>query len=276
MRESAEAAQRDHDGDLAVVDAGQSEAPWLQVHGVGYRIGAATLLSDVGFEAASGELLALVGPNGAGKSTMLSLLAGDLAPTEGRIHLFDRSPQDWSALELARRRSVMTQHHSQAFSFTVEEMVRMGRAPYPVSERDPGIVRSALAATDVLHLGTRDVTTLSGGEMARTVFARVLTQQARIVLLDEPTAALDLKHQEALLQQARALADAGACVVVVLHDLSLAARYCDAIAMFSRGHLVAMGAPGTVLTAPRITEVYGQNVEIIAHPRSGRPLVIPV
>ena len=126
------------------------------------------------------------------------------------------------------------------------------------------------------HLEGRDVTTLSGGELARTVFARTLAQQAGIVLLDEPTAPLDLRHQEGLLRRARTLADEGRCVLVVLHDLSLAARWCDRVAVFSAGELTALGAPDEVLTAARIEEVYGQEVVVIPHPATGRPLVVPV
>jgi len=250
--------------------------PWVRVETLSYRIGESQLLNHVSFTAGSGELLALVGPNGAGKSTILALLSGDLHPTEGRITLFGAEPQDWRPLHLARLRSVMTQHNSQAFSFTVEEMVRMGRAPYPASDDDPRIIRAALEAGEITHLSARDTTTLSGGEIARTVFARVVAQDARIVLLDEPTAPLDLKHQEKLLAHARSMTAAGACVIVVLHDLSLAARHCDSIAIFNRGELEAMGPPHEVLTAERIARVYGQEVEIIPHPRSGRPLVVPV
>lgn len=252
------------------------QPPWIKVENLSYRVGSASLLQDVSFEAHSGELIALVGPNGAGKSTMLSLLSGDATPTSGRVRLFGREPQLWQPLEFARLRSMMTQHNDQAFAFRVDETVAMGRAPHPPTAADEDIVRAALQATEVVHLSRREVTTLSGGEAARTVFSRVLAQETKLVLLDEPTAPLDLKHQESLLRHAQALTEKGGCVIVVLHDLSLAARYCNRIAMFAKSRLVALGPPEQVLTAERVAEVYGQEVEIVPHPRTGRPMVIPV
>jgi iron complex transport system ATP-binding protein len=207
---------------------------------------------------------------------MLSLLAGDLVPSHGSVSLAGTAPHRWAPKALARERSVMTQGHAQTFSFTVTELVEMGRAPHEASAEDARIIARALEDAEVDHLAARDVTTLSGGELARTVFARTLAQQAGIVLLDEPTAALDLRHQEGLLRRARALADEGCCVLVVLHDLSLAARWCDRLAVFSAGELTAVGAPAEVLTPERIEQVYGQRVMVLDHPVTGRPLVVPV
>jgi iron complex transport system ATP-binding protein len=252
------------------------EEPWIRVEGAAFSIGGATLLEDVDFTAGPGELVALVGPNGAGKSTLLSLLAGDQRPTRGRVLLDGTATADWPAKALARRRAVMTQHHSQAFSFTVREAVAMGRSPHPVDSHDEELIDRCLAEADVAPLAERDVTTLSGGELARTVFARVLAQDARVVLLDEPTAALDLHHQEVLMARSRALAEQGRCVLVVLHDLTLAARYCDRIAVFDRGRLAASGPPAEVLTPERIREVYHHEVAVLEHPTSGRPLVVPL
>lgn len=255
---------------------GAAPEPCVVVDGVGFTIGEARLLHAVSFTASRGELIALVGPNGAGKSTMLSLLAGDLVPTDGDIALAGTAPHRWAPKALARERSVMTQAHAQTFSFTVRELVEMGRAPHEASDADGEIIDAALRDAEVDHLEQRDVTTLSGGELARTVFARTLAQQAGIVLLDEPTAPLDLRHQEGLLARARRLADEGRCVLVVLHDLSLAARWCDRVAVFSAGELTALGMPAEVLTPERIAEVYGQEVVVMEHPVTGRPLVVPV
>ncbi|MGO2774460.1 MAG: heme ABC transporter ATP-binding protein [Brachybacterium tyrofermentans] len=257
-------------------DPRPSPTPCLEAHGAGFTIDGARLLEDVSFTASPGELVAMVGPNGAGKSTMLALLAGDLVPTTGEVTLAGIAPHRWTAKALARERSVMTQQHGQAFSFTVRELVEMGRAPHDASDEDDEIVAAALVDAEIADLAERDVTTLSGGELARTVFARTLTQSAAIVLLDEPTAPLDLRHQELLMQRARELADEGRCVLVVLHDLSLAARFCDRVAMFSAGRLAALGAPESVLTPERIEDVYRQKVAVLAHPVTGRPLVVPV
>lgn len=248
----------------------------LEVRGVSFEIGGARLLQDVSFTASPGEMVAMVGPNGAGKSTMLALLAGDLVPTEGEISLAGAAPHRWAAKALARERSVMTQQHSQAFSFTVRELVEMGRAPHDASDRDEPLIAASLADAEISELAHRDVTTLSGGELARAVFARTLCQDAGIVLLDEPTAALDLRHQESLMRRSRALADEGRCVMVVLHDLSLAARYCDRLAVFSSGSLSALGTPEEVLIPERIERVYGQKVAVLPHPMTGRPVIVPV
>lgn len=254
----------------------RNQDPCIEVVDVAFRIDGVSLLEEVSFSAADGEMLALVGPNGAGKSTMLSLLAGDFVPSSGSVALRGLAPHRWPSRALARERSVMVQQHSQAFSYTVREMVEMGRAPWDASEEDDALITSSLAAAEITPLAPRDVTTLSGGELARTVFARVLTQDAGIVLLDEPTAPLDLRHQEALMARSRQLADEGRCVLVVLHDLSLAARYCDRIAVFSSGRLAALGSPQEVLTAERIERIYRQSVSVLEHPVTGRPLVVPI
>lgn len=262
-------------GATGAAGAAGSGEPRLRVEAVGVTIGAARLLDDVTLSASGGQVLALVGPNGAGKSTLLSVISGDREPSAGRVLLTGRPVGEWPAKVLARHRSVMTQHHAQAFSFTVREAVEMGRAPWPVAEDDEDRVQEAMAGAGVAALAEREVTTLSGGELARTVFGRVLAQDAEVVLLDEPTAALDLHHQELVMSRARRLADDGACVVVVLHDLTLAARYCDLVAVLELGRLVAVGDPAEVLTPELIGAVYHHEVVVMTHPRTGRPVVVP-
>lgn len=246
------------------------------VEGLGVRVDGRALLHDVSLRARAGEVVALVGPNGAGKSTLLGVLSGDVAADAGRVEICGRPPRAWRPKELARRRAVMAQNHAVAFSFTVREIVEMGRVPHDRADDDDMIVDAALRDGDVDALETRDATTLSGGELSRTVFARVLAQRTGVVLLDEPTAALDLRHQEQAMGIAAALANEGRCVVVVLHDLNLAARYAHRVAMFSRGRLVSEGTPAHVLTAERIGETYGQEVRVLTHPTTASPLVVPV
>jgi iron complex transport system ATP-binding protein len=245
--------------------------------GVGYRIGEATILEDVALEVGYGRVLALVGPNGAGKSSLLALLTGDARPTAGRIELEGRGLETYSAKDLSRRRSVLLQFNQVAFSFTAYEVVEMGRAPWIGAEHgdDEAAIRDALTRADVAHLAERTFSSLSGGERARVSLARVLAQDTRIVMLDEPTAALDLKHQEDVLRTARTLAGQGRAVVVVLHDLSLAAAYADEIAMIHGGRLAALGAPADVLTEERIEAVYETPVRVLADPDSGLPVVLP-
>ncbi|MBZ5740850.1 heme ABC transporter ATP-binding protein [Nocardioides mangrovi] len=235
------------------------------------------VLDGVDLDIRAGELVVLVGPNGAGKSTLLGVLAGDITPTTGRIVLADRELHAWSARDLARHRAVQLQKQGLAFGFRVREVVRMGRSPWHRTDReddDDRVVEESMARADVAELGERLFPTLSGGEQARTSFARLLAQQTPVLLLDEPTAALDIRHQESLLAVAREAAEAGAAVVVVLHDLSLAAAYADRICVLSHGRVRADGPPAAVLTGELLSEVYAHPVDVIEH--DGNLVVVPV
>ncbi|OJX63160.1 MAG: hemin ABC transporter ATP-binding protein [Micrococcales bacterium 73-13] len=249
-----------------------------RVHGVGHRIVDVEILDGISLEIGYGRVLALVGPNGAGKSTLLGVLAGDTAPTGGSVELDGRPLGDWSPAELARRRGVLLQQNAVAFSFTGRQVVEMGRAPWlgtPSADDDERAIEAALAETDATAFADRPFPTLSGGERARISLARVLAQETPVLLLDEPTAALDLGHQEDVLRIARRLAGRGRAVVAVLHDLSLAAAYADDLVMLDRGRLVADGSPAEVLSAERVEEVYRTPVRILPDPDTGRPVVLP-
>lgn len=238
-----------------------------------------TLLDDVSLELHAGEVLALLGPNGAGKSTLLSLLSGDVAPDGGRIEFSGRDITDWSLIELSRRRSVLLQDNQILFPFTVLQIVEMGRAPWrrtALENDDNEAISEAIDAADIGHLGSRRVPSLSGGERARAAFARVMAGRTGVLMLDEPTAALDLGHQEAVLSLARARAEAGDAVVIVLHDLNLAAAFADRIALLRKGAIVACDVPEKVLTAEIVSEVYQTPVEVIPHPATGRGIVMPL
>ncbi|WP_435132886.1 heme ABC transporter ATP-binding protein [Actinacidiphila sp. bgisy144] len=237
-------------------------------------LGGREVLAGVSLDVRAGEVLALVGPNGAGKSTLLAALAGDLPAGDGEVRVGGAPVASWTAAQLALRRAVLPQSAPLAFPFTVEEVVRMGRAPW--AGRDDGsAVAAAMAATEVRALAARPCPALSGGERARVGLARVLAQQAPLVLLDEPTAALDLRHQELVLRVCRGQAAAGRAVVVVLHDLGLAAAHADRVAVLAGGLIAADGFPADVLTAPLLTRVYRHPVEVLPHPRTGRPLIHP-
>ncbi|MEQ6903471.1 heme ABC transporter ATP-binding protein [Nocardioides sp. YIM 152588] len=251
--------------------------PVLEARGAGVERGGVPILSGVDLDLHAGELVALVGPNGAGKSTLLGLLAGDFAPTTGQVRLDGQPMADHRPRDLARRRAVLMQHQALAFGFHVRDVVAMGRAPWHRTERaaaDRTVIASAMERADVDHLADRLFPTLSGGEQSRASFARVLAQETPIVMLDEPTAALDIRHQEALLQVARAEARCGALVVVVLHDLSLAGAYADRVCLLSDGRLRADGSPTEVLRGPLLSEVYQHPVRVIDH--DGTPVVLPV
>ncbi|MEW2388359.1 heme ABC transporter ATP-binding protein [Streptomyces venezuelae] len=227
----------------------------------------------------AGEVLALVGPNGAGKSTLLAALAADLPPAEGVVRVCGRPAADWPAPDLALRRAVLPQSATLSFPFPVEDVVRMGRAPWAgtrPADDDDRIVRESMAATEVTEFAARPFSALSGGERARVALARVLAQRAPLLLLDEPTAALDLRHQELVLRICRERAAAGDAVVVVLHDLGLAAAYADRVAVLRGGTVAAEGAPGDVFEEALLSEVYRQPVEVFPHPRTGDPVVAPL
>ncbi|NGN64269.1 heme ABC transporter ATP-binding protein [Streptomyces sp. A7024] len=242
------------------------------------RLGGRMVLDGVDMSVSAGEVLALVGPNGAGKSTLLAALAGDIAPEEGEIRIAGRPAAAWSAPELALRRAVLPQAAAVSFPFTVADVVRMGRAPWsgtPAEDEDDTAVASALSATELTDYADRPFTALSGGEKARAALARVLAQHTDLLLLDEPTAALDLRHQELVLRLARARAAAGAAVVVVLHDLGLAAAYADRAAVLHEGRVAAAGPPAEVFDEALLTKVYRQPVEVFPHPETGALLVLP-
>jgi len=250
-------------------------APFLQLEGVGVRFGERPILHDIHLGFAPGTLTALVGPNGAGKSTLLAVASGDVEADAGQVILHDRPIAHWKAMALARERAVMPQDHAVRFAFSVEEVVAMGRLPHPADPvRDAVRVDQALDQAEMARLRHREVQTLSGGEAARATFARVLTQDTPLLLLDEPTAALDLRHQERTLRTVRGLADEGACVIVVLHDLNLAAGYADRIVLLEQGRVAADGTPDQVLTREHIERVYQQSVVVLRHPLRDVPLVV--
>jgi iron complex transport system ATP-binding protein len=253
-------------------------APAAQLLGVHVARGRREVLHDVHLDVRYGEVLAVVGPNGAGKSTALAVLAGDLEPSKGAVVVDGEPIGSWSVRELALRRSVLLQQAGVTFGFTAADVVRMGRTPWagtPREVEDEQHVEAALAAVDATPLADRPVTALSGGEQARVQLARTLAQDADLVLLDEPTAALDLRHAEGLLTHAQWLSGGGRAVVVVVHALDLAAAYADRVALVADGRLVAVGSPSDVLTEERLSAAYEHDVEVLAHPRTGRPMVLP-
>lgn len=259
----------------------------LEVHDVSVRIGAAQLLRGVSLKVAAGQVVAVLGPNGAGKSTLLRVISGDLHPSGGAVKLDQRPLAAWSAKELAKRRALLPQESILNFPFTALEVTLMGRTPHIrgiESARDFGIAREALKAVEMDHLETRLYTTLSGGERQRVQLARVLAQiwespethndHARYLLLDEPTNSLDLAHQHSILIVARRFADQGLGVLVILHDLNLAAQYADQIMILKQGAVQAYGSPRQVLTAALIQESFGIPVSVIDHPTIGCPLIV--
>ncbi len=252
----------------------------LRARGVSVERGAGRrVLDGVDLDVITGEILALVGPNGAGKSTLLAALTGELETVSGTVELDGLPIADRTPVDMARRRAVLPQNHLVGFPFTAREVVTMGRSPWartPRQDHDEAAISAAMAATDVEHLAARPFPALSGGERARVALARVLAQDTHTLLLDEPTAALDLGHQEQVLHLARTRAADGAAVVVVLHDLGVAAAYADRVAILRSGRLIAAGPPREVLTTELLTDVYAHPVEVLDHPVTGAQLVLPI
>jgi iron complex transport system ATP-binding protein len=250
----------------------------LVASGVTVELGGRAVVSGVDLEVRSGEVVALVGPNGSGKSTLLGALAGDLPLAAGAVSLEGVPIDAWTPTELAMRRAVLPQHPIVMFPFTVGQIVRMGRAPWSGTEYaddDDRAVVAALDATDVRSFWHRRYTTLSGGEQARVMLARVLAQRTEVLLLDEPTAALDLHHQETVLETIRARAAVGDAVLVVLHDPGSAGACADRVALLSEGRVAACGTPPQVLQPGLLSEVYRHDVEVFTHPATGELLVLP-
>lgn len=244
-----------------------------------YSMGSRRLISDVSLSIASGEVVAIIGPNGAGKSTLLRLLTGYLTPGCGECRLLDRPLEQWQPQQLAKVRAVMRQHSNLAFTFTVEEVVCMGRSPHGRLDQQQAI-KQVMAQTDCLTLAQRDYRRLSGGEQQRVQLARVLAQlwqqqpSPTWLFLDEPTSALDLYHQQHLLRLLRSLTrqqPLGVCCV--LHDLNLAALYADRVLLLHQGRLVATGTPQEVLQAEVLTRWYQADLGVVLHPEIALPQV---
>lgn len=250
---------------------------FLAASGISVRLGGRQVLREVSLTARTGEVLALVGPNGAGKSTLLAALAADI-PSTGDITVAGRPVGDWTVAELARHRAVLPQHPTLSFPFPVADVVAMGRAPWAATEatdEDDVAVAEAMELCEVTAFAGRPFGSLSGGERARVALARVLAQRTPLLMLDEPTAALDLRHQELVMRVCRTRAASGDAVIVVLHDLGLAAAHCDRVAVMDDGRVAACGRPREVFTAALLSEIYRQPVDVLPHPARDELLVVP-
>lgn len=251
---------------------------------ISVQIGAKKILGEVSLEINSGEIVALLGANGAGKSTLLKAMCGDVKISGGAVSLDNRNLRDWNYHELARKRAVLSQHTDLNFPFTAREVALLGRNPHirgSESKRDLAIVQKALETVEAAHLAEQSFPTLSGGERRRVQLARILAQiweiptndSARYLLLDEPTASLDLSHQHLTLQIARNFSRENTGVLVVLHDLNLAANYADKICLMKRGKIPYEGTPTETLTTANIKEIFDFDVTILEH--ENKPLIVP-
>ncbi|NDW06503.1 heme ABC transporter ATP-binding protein [Jiella pacifica] len=257
----------------------------LEIDDVGVVAGGRAILHKVTARIGAGTMVAVIGPNGAGKSTLVKAISGERRPALGRVRLHGDDVSTLAPADLATQRAVLPQATSIAFPFTVFEIVGLGlrqRAGMDAAARRQEVQR-ALAAVDLEGFGERLYQRLSGGEQQRVQLARVLCQigkpvkdgRAKLLILDEPTSSLDVRHQIAVLSIARRFADGGGIVVAVLHDLNLAVSFSDRLMVLQRGRLVADGAPEELLEGPMLAETFGTGMVIMKPPGWARPAVLP-
>lgn len=252
----------------------------LVADGIGFTIGGARLLEQIGLSFPAGDFTALIGPNGAGKTTLLRILAGDLTPTAGEVSFLGKELATYNRLELARSRAVLPQSSALSFPLSVEEVIAMGRGPFGETQSEVGqAVRQAMRETDILSLAGRDYLTLSGGERQRVHLARVWTQvrgmpseRPRILFLDEPTNHLDLAHRRQILQSAKALTEDGVTVIAVLHDFNEVLDYAEHVAVLNHGCRVAWGQAEQVMQPKILDPVFSVNLQEAYLPSGKRRL----
>lgn len=252
----------------------------FEASNISFQVGSKQILQDVSLKLSPGKVLAVAGPNGAGKSTLLKAFSGELNPRHGSVTLDQVALKDWPPLKLARRRAVMSQHSKVNFHFSAIEVVLIGRSPHQEGRlettQDWELAYFAMKQTGVEHLAQRPFPVLSGGEQQRVQLARALVQiwddlatHPKYLLLDEPTASLDLSHQHQTLRLARELAESGAGVLAILHDLNLVARYADEVMLMLEGKSVVRGKPAEVLTEDIIEKVFEVKVAVRDDPDAG-------
>jgi iron complex transport system ATP-binding protein len=249
-------------------------APVYEVHSLEVNLGGRRVLGPLDLAVPSGRFLGILGPNGSGKTTLLRALTGSVKASAGKVLLQGRSLSGYRAGELARLLGVVPQQFTLDFSFTVEEMVTMGRYAQGAPAADGQAVEDALRSTGMSALAGRLITELSGGERQRALIAQTLAQQTPVILLDEPLNNLDLNHQLEIMQLLRCLHAEGRTIIVVVHDLNMAAQYCDELALLDQGRLAADGTPSEILEPRTIMEVF--KVRVAVHRQGSRPYLTPV
>jgi len=246
----------------------------IRIENIGYRVGHKELLSGIEGTFTEGRISLVIGPNGAGKSTLIKVISGQKSPIKGQVFYHDRHIQNYSHMELARTRAVLSQHVDIAFPMSVEDVVMMGRYPHfaarPTAD-DRSICEQAMLLFDILEMRERNYMTLSGGEKQRVHFARVVAQiwnenreENRCLLLDEPLNSLDVYYQHQFMEITRMLCrDQNLVIVGVIHDLNLAAKYADNLILLHQGKMLGAGKPTEVLTAENIKTAYRMEVKML-------------
>lgn len=275
--DAGEETPGDANGPKADTHAG-GQTPVIRVRDLSVSFGELSVLSGVDVDVASGTLVGLVGPNGAGKTTLLRAIKGTLTPDAGEVRLAGDPVSELSAKRTGRRVASVPQETSLSFDFPVRNVVEMGRTPHvdrfgSHDGDDAAAVRAAMAAADVEQFADRPITELSGGERGRVLLARALAQETPALLLDEPTASLDVNHAIRTLELVRERVVEGKAAVAAIHDLEMAARYCDEIVLLADGEVSAAGPPEAVLTARSLKTAFDAEAFVGRNPTTGRPTV---
>lgn len=251
----------------------------VQLKEIGFRYAKDWVLKNISFEIENGEFIGIIGPNGSGKTTLLKIIDRILIPQKGSIWISGININEMKRDSLARFIAVVPQDSPMTFPFSVEEVVLMGRAPHLgklrfEGEKDYEIAHRAMEMTDTLSFANRSITELSGGESQRILIARALAQQPQIILLDESTAFLDIKHQIAFFDLMKALnRKQGLTVIAITHDINLASLYCDRLILLNEGNIHCIGTPDEVITESNIKEVYETDVLVDRNPQTKLPRV---
>jgi iron complex transport system ATP-binding protein len=253
----------------------------LEASRLSFRYGADAVVDGISLALEPGEVLGIIGPNGSGKSTLIRLLSGVLTPCSGEVKLHGRPLSLHSRREIARAMAVVPQETMIEFPYSVTEVVLMGRSPHFggfafEGDRDVDAAYAAMRRTSTEHLARRSIHELSGGERQRVILARALAQEASILLLDEPAAFLDIRHEVEIYDLIHDLQEEGKSIVTVLHDLNLAALYCDRLALIRGGRLINLGTPEEVITYAAITQVYETEVYVDRNDITGAVNVLPL
>jgi iron complex transport system ATP-binding protein len=250
----------------------------IEAKGIAIRFGPVALLEGVDLAMRGGEMVGLIGPNGSGKTTLLRVLANLRAPEAGRVHYAGRTAAEIGIRELARQVAYLAQGGAVHWPMRVETLVALGRLPHrrpfqSLDAADRHAIERAITAADIGSLRARTMGQVSGGERMRVLLARALAVDARVLLADEPIAALDPLHQLQVMELLRTIASEGRGVIVVLHDLALATRFCDRLILLAHGGILVEGAPARVLTDAHVAQAYG--VEVVRGERDGVPFLLP-
>lgn len=251
----------------------------IEASDLSFSFGDEAVLESVSLEVTDGELVGLIGPNGAGKTTFLRLVSGVLDPNQGTVSVGGSLVQSLSPAEIGQRVAVVPQQTELSFDFSVRDVITMGRNPYQgrferLHAADRELVEQAMVRTETAHLADRPFSGISGGERKRVLIARAIAQNTPALLVDEPTASLDINHQISVFELLRDLIDDGKTILAAVHDLDLAARYCDRLVLLSDGTIKASGPAADVLKPKRLKHAYGIDTSIETNPITQTPMVV--